>query len=353
MRGAMLGLALLVSGATCTVSSPPSVPVTPTRPARLCVGGVTSACRTPREVSERLAAAPIRVLRADPLPHGTQGGRILSLETRDGVVFGAKWRAWSMGSRSNAPVLEAAAAELQEMALDPHDYVVPPAEVRCLPSSVIRAIDADDAEPYSDTHCALSVLTYWLAGSIGLREAQRRGLLPDPPRDVSGDPELFSRERFDRDPRYRRNLANLNVMLYLTANGDAHAGQFVLYPEPLHVFAVDHSVAFGLDHRSAMRGRQDLSTLLVPAIPASTAARIRALRKPHIERLAVLASFEERGTRLVRTDPGAPIGDRDASLRTVGPHVQVGLTSSEVAVVQRRLRELQRRLETGELGTFP
>ena len=351
MRCGLAALVLLLSGATCTAGSPPAGPVPPTRPARLCVGGVTAACRAPRNVSRRLAVSPLRVLRAEPLPSGTQGGRVLSLEASDGVVFDAKWRAWSMSSASNAPVGEVAAADLQELVLEPGDYVVPPAEVRCLPDAVMRRID-EQAEPYSDTGCTLSVVTYWLTGTIGLREAQRRGLLPDPPGYVSGDPELYAYERFRRDPVYRRNVANLNVMLYLTANGDAHAGQFVLYPAPLHVFAVDHSVAFGLDHRSAMRGRQDLSRLIVPAIPVSTAARIRALRKADIEELAVLASFEERGTELVRTERGSPIGEPEQRLRAVGPHVQIGLTSSEVDVVQRRVRELQRRLESGELRTF-
>jgi hypothetical protein len=232
---------------------------------------------------------------------------------------------------------------------------VPPVVGRCLPDKAYRHALGPEVhvETYPGTKCVPGILSYWLTGSMNLRDARREGFFPAPGGDPwHEDPMLYDAERFEADARYRRNLANLNVVAFLMSNRDAHTAQFVLYRDPLHLFLVDNSRAFTVPGNPEMRSRQDLSELVVPSIPRDTAARVDALTRADLERLARMEEYERSDETLRRLAPGDPIGDARQRIRSKGARVQVGLNDADLAGVIERARRLQRALREGAIDTF-
>ena len=312
---------------------------TPTRPTALCVRD-HAPCRSAAEIEARLGERPLEVLRSRPTPGGAQGARVLSLLSPDGEVIEAKWRPLSATTPTNDPAGEVLAYRLQALVLPPEDHVVPPAAVRCLD------ITGDG--------CELGVLSYWLSDAIPLREARRKQVLPTPPGGIwARDPGLYLPTRFRVDPTYRRAVAHLNLVAHLVGHGDAHAAQFVLYRDPLHLFLVDNSVAFGVPRNPQMDDLQDLSHMWVPAIPADTAARLRELEEADVRALAWTDSWERRDGVLRRIRADSIWGDPDARIRREGQRVQIGLSASDVEAVLERVEALERDLRDGTLGVFP
>ncbi len=101
-----------------------------------------------------------------------------------------------------------------------------------------------------------------------------------------------------------------------------------------------------------MDDRQDLSELIVPAIPASTARRLRALDREALDTLAVLTTLRREGDGLSVIADAAPFGDLDDRIRDDGERVQIGLTPEEIEGVQARVRTLRDRLNDGSLRVF-
>lgn len=222
-------------------------------PTRLCVGGVRRDCLPVAEIREAMKRADLTFVQGAPAPGGAQGAAVLTLQTPGGLVFDAKWRSLGSASRFNDPVAELAADRLQALILRPEEIVIPPSAVHCQPAESYGRRLGHERDPVAGSRCVLGFLSLWLHGSVGMGEARREGTVPG--EAGNPDPELYDPQRFESDPRYRRNLAHLNVVAFLIAHGDAHAAQFMVYPDPVHVFLVDNSVAFGLDHRSAMDDR--------------------------------------------------------------------------------------------------
>ncbi|MBO6934230.1 MAG: hypothetical protein JJ863_04625 [Deltaproteobacteria bacterium] len=325
--------------------------VPPSEPTRLCVGGVRSDCRRPDRIRELLATESLVVVQAAPAPGGAQGAAVLTLRTPDGLTFDVKWRSLGSASRSNDPIAELGADRVQRLVLGPGDLVIPPTAPHCLPAASYERRLGHRRDAFDGSDCVLGIVSLWLHGAVDMNEARRTGVVPGEAGDA--DPGLYDPLRFERDARYRRNVAHLNLVAFLIAHGDAHAGQFVTYRDPPHLFLVDNSVAFGLDHRSAMDERQDLARIVVPSIPRETAARLRALTRTDLDELRVLAELRlEASGRLVATDAGEPFGDPDEGARRQGERVQLGLSPEQIEVVWSRVRLLQASLDDGSLGVF-
>ena len=321
------------------------------RPTILCVGGRTTDCREVEAIREAMGGDDLTIVQAASAPGGQQGAAVLTLSTSEGLVFDTKWRSLDAASRYNDPLAELAADRLQDLILGPHDIVVPPASPKCFEHDEYERRLGHERAPFEGTDCVLGFLSLWLSDSMGMGEARRRGVVPGQAGD--GDPGLYDPARFESDASYRRNLAHVNLVAFLLAHGDAHAGQFVVYDDPAHVFLVDNSVAFGLDHRTAMEDRQDLARLVVPAIPRDTAARLRQLTLADVARLRVAAELRVEGQRLISVrEPGPAFGEPDERVRRQGNRVQLGLSAEEMDGVWDRVARLQSYLNDGGLGVF-
>ncbi|MDQ3034203.1 MAG: hypothetical protein M3Y87_17475 [Myxococcota bacterium] len=308
----------------------------------------SSACRPPREVEESLRSDALAIIGCRQTS-GAQGAVALTVREGD-VVLEAKWRPASSASAWNDPVAELAAHHVQRLVLEPADYVVPPAASHCYDAEQ-EARWLASAAPVEDMGCVLGYLSYWLTGSVTLVEARRDGIVPAPHGVWSADPALYDAARFVGQSRAeRRNLAHLNVVAFLVRNGDAHAAQFVVYREPLHLFLVDNSVAFSAERRPAMRDRQDFSELVVPAIPADTAERVSRLGWEEVSALMRIEEYERQHGRWRRVPPGPLLEGGREHVRRVGDRVQVGLSEADARGVMQRVRVLQRAIESGAIG---
>jgi hypothetical protein len=92
--------------------------------------------------------------------------------------------------------------------------------------------------------------------------------------------------------------------------------------------------------------------LRVPALPARTVERLRALDADALrQRLSVLATWRLEQGRWV-SQPGAPRLSGDVGVRIRSDQVQLGLTRREILAIDQRRRQLLRRVDRGELGVF-
>lgn len=252
----------------------------------------------------------------------------------DGVELRVKIRPANPGATefNNEPRYELAAYRLQQAFLDEPDYVVPPTVLRMLPLAQMRPYAPKIRATFRGVDEVLVVLQYWL-------------------KNVSGPKELWDAQRFASDPAYARHIANLNVLTHLIRHSDTNAGNLLIstWPGNPRAFAVDNGVAFASP--GSNRGTE-WREVRVPAIPAATVARLRALDLKALQALlAAVATWERRGGAYEPV-AGIPPLSGDLGVRVRSDRVQLGLTRREIQEVDRRRRFLLRRIDKGELGTF-
>ena len=322
----------------------PAAPLSP--PTRLCRdAAVESACRNAEEVEAWLRDPDLRVLGAGGTPRGRQGARVLTLSA-GGVVFRAKWRAYSTISTVNDPRLELGAHAVQKLFLQPHEYVVPPTAAYCFEIDTYRAVVDATAEPTLDVApCVVGYLSYWLEDAWALEDADDAGVLEP-------DQGPLDRALFERSAAYRRSLSNLNVLTYLIRNGDTHDKQFLVAASRSgpRVYSVDNSIAFGKLMNPDLTEEENWSTLHVP-VSRVLIARLRAIAPESLDALGAIDQLELRGRRLVPTTP-RPGRVSDTGYRWRGDALQIGLTEEEIEGVRARLAGLIAAVERGSQATF-
>lgn len=332
----------------CAGATPPLTP-----PVTLCSGDANPpACRAPREAALRLEDPRLEVLASEPPPAGAQATRVLTVASSSGgsrAVFRAKFRPTTADAGSNSARKELAAHALQEMVLDPADWVLPPAAFVCVPIDVARQAFEPDAMPtFRGADCVAGVLSWWLEGGRSLEEAHDAGLLRQ---EWPLDEDLFREV-----PSYRASLADLNLLAHVATHGDSHWKQFVLVGErpSARMWLVDNSMAFdGYRNRTFVDGPWDWSNLHVPAVRRATVERLRrVVDEGRLESLAVIAQRRIEGGRLVPAPIQPATEHRNLGVRWVGAELQVGLTRAEITRLRRRARQLVQKLDAGTLRTF-
>lgn len=324
-----------------------------TPPLALCTRGPALAgCRDPRDAERLLQSVDHEVLASEEPMTGAQETRVLTMATGvgpDRIVFRAKFRAASADVGSSSARKELAAHALQQLVLDPLDWVVPPATFACLPLDAFRARIDDDAEPtFRGAPCVAGVLSWWIEGGRSLEDAHEVGILAQAwPLDVA---------LFRHLPSYRASIADLNLLAHVATHGDSHVHQFVVTGDrqTARVWLVDNSMAFdGYVNRDLVHGPWDWSNLHVPEVRRATVERLRdALEAGHLDALATVAQRRLIDGRLVPVAPEPPDGQRQHGVRWKGAELQVGLTRSEIARLRRRVRQVVAKLESGRLRTF-
>ncbi len=273
-----------------------------------------------------------KVMNVQDAPSGTSGAVKVRLSITDGqrsVVVYVKWKGAEADpdAFNNSPRRELAAYELQKLFLDPDEFVVPPTIARCVPLG-----DEDPRPPvFAGASCSLGVAAYWLQNV------------------TSDDP--YDADRFAADARYRHHVGNLNIFTTLGDQRDAKDSNFLVSTDPRRprVFSIDNGLSFGqrIDNPFIqMRGRW--REVFVPAIPHATVQRLRALRRPDFDALAVVAQFEIDEGRLWPVEPGPAIMP-DKGVRRRGATFQLGLTRSEIDAVYRRVKMLVHRVDRGDI----
>jgi hypothetical protein len=219
---------------------------------------------------------------------------------------------------------------LQKLFLEPAEYVVPPTALRFIPRADFAKYQSDVVRTFSSADQVLAVLQYWLS-------------------DIAVIADVYNPARFDADPLYARHIGQLNVLTYLIEHRDSNAGNFLIGKSATgaRVFSIDHGVAFASDDSD--RG-EAWKVIRVNRLPADTVAKLRTITLPELERrLGVLAQWKLEGERYVPVAPGPNLSP-NRGVRRMGKDLQMGLTKSEIATVNRLLVRLLQRIDAGEIA---
>ena len=290
--------------------------------------------RPAADIEHELATAPFRIVAAEISRPKAKGDITLKadLSFSEQAPCRVKLRRAEPGAEdfNNRPRYDLAAYELQKLFLEPAEYVVPPTALRFVPVTELLPYAAAAQPTFRGSDEVLVVVQYWL-------------------QEVKLAADLYDPARFAADPGYARHLGQMNVLTWLVEHGDSNLGNFLISKaeQAPRVFSVDHGVAFANNKSDRPATWRQLR---VPSLPADTVARLRTVTEAELhERLGTLAQWHLDDGRWVRDEPGANLG-RHSGVRRKGDVVQLGLDGGEIARVARRLEQLLKRIDEGEIG---
>jgi hypothetical protein len=272
---------------------------------------------------------------------GTTGAEKVEIQFPDAdVTVPSKWKrmdgAWKpfwgrLDGINNSPRKEIAAWKIQQLFLDPEDYVVPLSLAYCGPA---KSPSREEAPTRAGTNCVLGVLSVWL-------------------NDVELPEPLLDNERFNRDHAYAYYLANFNLLTYLIKHHDGRSGNFLVSTDDARrqVFAIDNGVAFGGIFYNWFA--ENWNSIRVSALRKESIDRLRALREEDVEKLlGVVAQLElDDDGVYVNVPPGENL-DEDDGVRIEGKVLQLGLTEDEIEDVWERIEDLIEDVAEGDVPVF-
>ena len=330
-----LGLGVLGAQTLLTAREAPG----PAIETRLCARGYDRPpCRMPHDVEALLRQPHLQIEHGEQTSSGRQNARLLTLIASHGgqrTRFRAKWRAISTAHGLNDPRKEVIAYAVQKLLLSPRDFVVPPAVTQCLELDAYKQrVDARAAETFPRTRCVFGTLSYWVE-------------------NAKATDTVLDRRQFERDALYRRTLADTNLLLYVTSNGDTHPGQFVSLhgPSGRRIYFVDFTISLSSYRNPTLDFDEDWSNLHVPLVPESV-ERLRHVSDAAVERLAVIDQYQRTGNRLLRRPPTPSTESHpDTGLWWSNEQLRVGMTAKERALVRERVSALLSRISSGDAAT--
>jgi hypothetical protein len=234
---------------------------------------------------------------------------------------------------NNVPRYDLAAYELQKLFLDPVEYVVPPTVLRMLPRTEFLKYSPDVERTFRQADQVLGVIQYWLNDILVLAD-------------------VYDPARFAADPVYARHIGQLNILTFLIEHQDSNAGNFLIgkADKGARVFSIDNGVAFA----SAGSDRGELwRRMRVNRLPADAIERLRGITPQLLqERLGVVAQWQLQGQGFVPVARGPSLSS-SRGVRQKGDQLQMGLTTSEITQLQRRLKELLKQVDGGKIEAAP
>ena len=290
----------------------------------------------PETLQRRLQDDAFQITANKAAGGGVMGAHKLTLSfPDDGFTTDVKWKVAPHAGDgwNNSPRREIGAYVVQQLFLDPDDYVVPPIAVRCIPVDAYRAVDAHQKPNLDGTACVYGTMSAWL-----------RNVRPaDPPLDP---------DRFSHDARYAYHVGHLNLLTYLIKHKDAKPGNMLISTDPANpqVFSVDNGIAFG--HVLFNFFALHLNRLVIGGVPKQSLERLRRVTRADLDRLGVLGELRVDKNGVLRSVPPSANVGPSAGERTLPDGIQFGLTTEEIDEIEERLRQLRVRVGEGELATF-
>jgi hypothetical protein len=328
---------VLVGG--CASELKPSIKLT--SPSNLCGDPDLDSkdfCLPTARLERLLHDGAIDIQHTSKAGHSTSGVKVLYVTfPEEKITIRAKWKPAPHGGEAlnNTPRKELAAYEVQKLFLDADDYVVPPSVGRCIPSELHAMQIGGEKKTFDGSDCVFGVLTYWVENLT--------------------DDHVFDKRRFNRDPAYRKTIANMNLLTYLIDHRDTRRANFMISKDDdrPRAMVVDNGLAF-----SGMRNpiasflpKKDWSRLIVPALPREQIDRLRRVTRADLDKLSVVSQLVIDGGQIDEVTPAASF-DAHKGVRRAGNVIQIGLTNSEIDGIERRLKELLQRVDKGEVTLF-
>jgi hypothetical protein len=288
----------------------------------------------PSELERRFEHEPFRIAEIDSADNATTGAFQLDLVFADGKVVPVKWKAAREGELddwNNSPRREIASYLVQRLFLDENDYVVPTTALRCIPLETYGAIRADAKPSVEGSRCVLGVLSAWL-------------------KDVDAPDPFFDRERFTRDERYARGLADLNLLTYLIDHRDGKRSNLLVSTDASapRSFSVDNGISFGSFPWNMEA--TNWNEIHVPWLRRKSVDRLRGVDEAKLAGLAVVAELAPDGNGILQLrKPGENMVPHHGVRKKDG-RVQFGLTGAEIGKLHGRIKDLLRRVDEGKLA---
>lgn len=354
-RRLAFGLSSMLAAAStgCIVPTPPKPTVPLTVKAPLCTGGMTHPCLEPARVEKWLRARSLRILDRVDTHRGIQDASILTLQTFEGderIVFRAKWRPQSAAQLDySEPRVAIAAYHLQKLLVPSERYVIPPTAGHCFPIANYRAlVDPEADETHVDSRCVWGGLAFWIETADQISSVDDTDWYDQ---EGAYDPELYENNRI-----YRQALGTVNLLTYLTDNGDAHYQQFLVRPDRRrpHVYLVDNSMGFGAKHNSALEGTEEDWTTILVDLPGDSLNRLFAWTEEDYRQLHSVERHRlteeglvDMGSRRVEIDPSWLA--RQQGFHWDDDILHVGLTQDEIEALRGRVERLRVEAEAERL----
>jgi hypothetical protein len=291
---------------------------------------------TPERAEYLFSEGELRILSREDAGGGVTGAsRMMLYSPEDDLEFKAKWKEvpYFLESWNNSPRRELAAYAVQKIFLDPPDYVVPTAALRCITLERYREYFPKADPTLKNSKCVLGMLALWI-------------------NNVTIESQLLDPERFSKDPNYAYHLANFNVLTFLIDHKDGRSNNFLVSKNDTdrHVFAIDNGISF--DAWIWNWFVPNWNTIRVPALNRKAVDRLRQVKAEDIARLGAVAELRMDGDGIYRTvEPGAPL-EADEGVRTAPGVVQFGLTTDEVDDVREQVEEIVEMVDEGEVPVF-
>jgi hypothetical protein len=315
----------------------PEMPLSP--PAKICSdpGLDKKAFCLPKQAEKMLRTGKFDILEVRKPSSGLGGAQVFFLKYPDDhLVIKAKWKTSAKGGHgfNNEPRKELAVYKMQSLFLTPEESVVPPTVGRCITTATIHEKVPDAKETFDGVPCVYGVLSYWLT-------------------NVSPDGVLDA-TRFDSDPAYRQNVADLNLLTYLIDHRDTRRSNFLISTDPAHprTFAVDNGLAFsGFRNPIILFTKTNWAKIIVPALPREQLERLRKLTRRDLDTLLIVAQYSVTPDGMKEVPPTQALSD-SKGVRREGDVIQFGLTRGEVDSVAERLKALLEKVDRGEIKVF-
>ncbi len=300
-------------------------------------------CMNSRLVTRLMMSDGLEVIQSQSTSQGVSGAKVMVVsapsENKGRIVFRAKWKTASKGgdSLNNSPRRELAAYQVQQLFLEPDEYVVPPSVGRCLPlTAQSNTANSSPQKPtFSGTTCVFGVISYWVE-------------------NVTNE-QVLDLKRFDTDLRYRETLANLNLLTYLIDHRDSRSANFMISKTPAspRALSVDNGLAFrGFRNPIALFG-SDWSKILVPSLPRRKIEKLRNIDREALEKLGTVAQYQIH-EGVLEAAPALPPIDKNNGVRVSedSATIQLGLTQDEIDALQSRIQDLLKRVDEGSVRLF-
>ncbi len=225
---------------------------------------------------------------------------------------------------NNTPRKEMAADRIQQLFLDPVDFVVPSTGVICIPMAKWEEMYGPSEPSYPGIRSVVTSFSLWLE-------------------DLTVPERVYDEQRFLTDHTYAWHLANFNILTYLINQRDGRTGNFLVAndDERRIVFAIDNGVTFGAKvYNWFFPWTYAWTKVRVAALPRQAVDRLRKVRREDLDSLMVLVQLERDSEGILREVRPGPVIDPNEGVSIEGGTVQLGLTKSQVDAVSNRITGL-------------
>ena len=287
------------------------------------------------ELQRRMQNEPFEIVAVGKTHGGIMTTEKVTMAFPDGTKVKAKWKeAPSDGEGwNNSPRRELAAYTVQQLFLDPDDYIVPPVAVRCIPFDDYRPI-SKTATPDPAAH---EVRPRHALGVAGERAGAGQGLGPEA---LRAGPALRLSLRQPQHPHRPDQASRRQAKQFPDLHRRAQPAD--LLGRQRHQLR-RHVYNFFTWHFDQIR---------VGGLPKQSIERLQQVKPEQLERLAVLLELQPDAEGILRPAPATPGTNRDEGVRMVGNGIQFGLTTEEIAAINQRMQALLADVRDGKEQVF-